>query len=60
MSKTSAIEKYKLTQSQTLSIQFSQLEQLNLDAAGVDVGSAEHWVCVPAGRAEVNVRSFVF
>jgi len=45
MSKTSA-EKYKLTQSQTLSIQFAQLEQLNLDAAGVDVGSAEHWVCV--------------
>jgi len=41
-----------------LSIQFAQLEQLNLDAAGVDVGSAEHWVCVPAGRAEVNVRSF--
>jgi len=27
MSKTSAIEKYKLTQSQTLSIQFAQLEQ---------------------------------
>jgi len=43
-----------------LSIQFAQLEQLNLDAAGVDVGSAEHWVCVPAGRAEVNVRFWCF
>ncbi len=27
-----------------------QLEQVNLNAAGIDVGSTEHWVAVPAGR----------
>lgn len=26
--------------------------------AGIDIGSTEHWVCVPAGDAEVEVRSF--
>jgi transposase len=58
MSKTSAIEKDKLTQFQALPTPFAQLEQLNLHAAGIDVGSAEHWVCVPSGSAENNVRSF--
>ena len=27
-----------------------QLEQVNLNAAGIDIGSEEHWVAVPAGR----------
>jgi transposase len=40
------------------SAQFSQLEQLNLHAAGIDIGSSEHWVCVPPGQAEPNVRRF--
>lgn len=38
-----------------------QLEQVNLNAAGIDVGSAEHWVAVPEGRAgdgERDVRRF--
>ena len=26
----------------------AQLEQLNLNAAGIDVGATEHWVAVPA------------
>jgi transposase len=34
------------------------LEQLNLNAAGVDVGASEMYVCVPAGRDEEIVRSF--
>ena len=33
-------------------------EQINPDAAGIDIGSREHWVCVPPGRAEKNVRKF--
>ena len=36
----------------------SQLEPLNVNAAGIDVGSDTHWVCVPANRAVENVRRF--
>jgi transposase len=31
---------------------------INPNAAGIDVGSEEHWVAVPAGRDEQPVRSF--
>lgn len=34
------------------------LKQLNLNAAGLDIGAAEIWVCVPEDRAEENVRCF--
>jgi transposase len=30
----------------------------HLDAAGIDIGSNEHWVAVPADRTEISVRSF--
>ena len=33
-------------------------EPINPDAAGIDVGSREHYACVPPGRAEKTVRSF--
>jgi hypothetical protein len=36
-------------------------EQINLHAAGIDVGSAENFVCVPASAVkagEASVRSF--
>ncbi|MBD2056294.1 hypothetical protein H6F88_09730 [Oculatella sp. FACHB-28] len=36
----------------------SQLEPINVNAAGIDIGSQTHWVCVPAERAVENVRSF--
>jgi hypothetical protein len=36
----------------------SHLEQINHNAAGIDLGGAEHWVCVPSDRAENNVRRF--
>ena len=36
----------------------SNWEQLNQNAAGIDLGSREHWVCVPKDRAEKNVRKF--
>lgn len=35
-----------------------ELEQINLNTAGIDLGADEHWVCVPSGRDEVNVRRF--
>jgi transposase len=34
------------------------LQQLNLNAAGIDVGAAEIWVAVPAERATPSVRVF--
>lgn len=33
-------------------------EAINPHAAGVDIGSAEHFACVPPGATENNVRSF--
>ncbi len=36
----------------------SHLEQINHNAAGIDLGGAEHWVCVPIDRTEKNVRRF--
>ena len=33
-------------------------ELLNPDAAGIDIGSEEHWVAVPEGRDEHVVRKF--
>lgn len=36
----------------------SQLEPINANAAGIDIGSQTHWVCVPADRDAENVRSF--
>ena len=36
----------------------SPIEQINHNAAGIDLGSTEHWICVRADRAEKNVRRF--
>lgn len=35
-----------------------KLPVLNPDAAGIDVGSREHYVCVPDDRDKKNVRKF--
>ena len=34
------------------------LSQLNLNAAGIDVGATSHYVAVPADRAEQPVQEF--
>jgi transposase len=31
---------------------------INPDAAGIGIGSREHWACVPSRSAEKNVRAF--
>ena len=36
----------------------SNFERINPHAAGIDIGSGEHWVCVPAEKAAENVRCF--
>jgi len=35
-----------------------EFAMLNPDAAGVDIGSKEHWVAVPEDRAQESVRKF--
>jgi transposase len=32
------------------------LEKINFNAAGIDIGSTEHYVAVPEDRADKNVR----
>jgi transposase len=39
-------------------VKLESLKQLNLNAAGLDVGAAEIWVCVPEGRDKDAVRMF--
>jgi transposase len=36
----------------------SELECVNLNAAGIDIGSGSHFVAVPEGRDEISVREF--
>jgi transposase len=36
----------------------AELKQVNLNAAGIDVGATVHFVCVPQGRDSQPVRSF--
>ena len=36
----------------------AQLSQVNLNAAGIDVGATSHFVAVPQGRAEQPVQEF--
>lgn len=56
--KAKVIQKHQRSSKESLPAEFAHLEQINLHAAGIDVGSAEHWVCVPGGRAEPNIRRF--
>src|SRR3989442_5077300 len=35
-----------------------QLQHMNLNAAGIDIGSERHLVAVPEGRDPVSVREF--
>jgi transposase len=39
-------------------VELKSLAQINLDAAGIDIGADELFVCVPEGRDEKSVRSF--
>ena len=36
----------------------SKLNPIHPNAAGIDIGSQHHWVCVPSGRANECVRRF--
>ncbi|CBN55397.1 Gp3 protein [Kamptonema sp. PCC 6506] len=38
--------------------EMSNFTQINPNAAGIDIGSQEHWVCVPPDRTSQNVRKF--
>jgi len=36
----------------------AELQHININAAGIDVGAERHLVAVPEGRDEVSVREF--
>jgi transposase len=38
--------------------ELESFETINRNAAGIDIGSGSHWVCVSPSRAEENVRQF--
>lgn len=35
-----------------------QLQHINVNAAGIDIGAEQHWVAVPEGRDKESVRAF--
>lgn len=39
-------------------VKMTALEQINFNASGLDIGSAEIWVAIPEGRDEQTVRKF--
>jgi transposase len=39
-------------------VDFDSLKQINLHAAGLDIGAAEIWACVPPHRNEQTVKCF--
>lgn len=45
-------------QSQTKVIEIDALAQINLNAAGLDIGAEEIYAAVPKGRSDTSVRSF--
>jgi transposase len=50
--------KKKVTETTQRCFDPAMFEMINPNAAGIDVASEEMWVCVPAHRAEQNVRKF--
>jgi len=49
--------KQKKTKKQR-AVDFDTLKQINLHAAGLDIGAAEIWACVPPNRDEQSVKCF--
>jgi transposase len=43
---------------QEIEVLNEKLKMINAHAAFVDIGSGEHWVCIPEGCCEGNVRKF--
>lgn len=41
-----------------VALEVSNFTHINPNAAGIDIGSGEHWVCVPTDRVKENVRRF--
>lgn len=48
----------KMSPSPKKVVKLESLKQINLNAAGLDVGAAEIWACVPEGRDEHSVQVF--
>ena len=50
--------KIKMERKSPQKSELESFEIINRNAAGIDIGSASHWVCVPPSRVSENVRQF--
>lgn len=57
-SRMSKKQKSQVNLKQSIPDEASQLRPIHPNAAGIDIGSQNHWVCVPSGRAPECVRRF--
>lgn len=49
---------YHIKSMEQFYMQDKQFKLLNLDAAGIDIGGSSHFVAVPEGRSDTQVREF--
>jgi hypothetical protein len=48
----------KVKRNKKKQVSLNSLEQINLNAAGLDIGAEEIWGCIPENRTKENVRRF--
>ena len=58
MAKNGKMAKKRASPRISSSSQDSQLNVINPNTAGIDLGSREHWVCVPPESTNNNIRPF--
>ena len=56
--KKPAQKKQIKVQKKSKKVNLDSLPLININAAGIDIGSEEHWVAVPKDRDEKPVRRF--
>ena len=56
--KKAAKKKKRLNKKRKQKLKLENLEKINHDAAGLDIGAQEIYACVPQGRDKKNVRKF--
>ncbi len=52
------VKQKKVNYQKSSSTEKSQLNVINPNTAGIDLGSKEHWVCVPPESTSQNIRAF--
>jgi transposase len=58
MKKTGQKKQFKARKKRSKKVNLDSLPLMNINAAGIDIGSEEHWVAVPKDRDDEPVRRF--